>query len=125
MTITVFWEVTPCSPVSVSLGETCCLHLQERRVTSAWNLSLSHVKTDGQSVSQSWCRSPLGTHDQMLRTFRQLRLMSCAPSDEGSGLSFVIVFVRLLSIKFNIYNFIFIKNDIYIYNIHKVSVSPD
>jgi hypothetical protein len=27
--------------------------------------SQSHVTTDGQPVSQSWCRAPSGTHDQM------------------------------------------------------------
>jgi hypothetical protein len=27
--------------------------------------SQSHVTADGQSVSQSWCRAPSGTHDQM------------------------------------------------------------
>jgi hypothetical protein len=28
--------------------------------------SQSHVTADGQSASQSWCRAPSGTHDQML-----------------------------------------------------------
>jgi hypothetical protein len=27
--------------------------------------SQSHVTTDGQPVSQSWCRAPSGAHDQM------------------------------------------------------------
>jgi hypothetical protein len=40
-------------------------------------------------------------------------LMLGAPSDEGTGLSFVIVFVRLLLMKLNIYKFIFIKNNLY------------
>jgi hypothetical protein len=26
---------------------------------------VSHVITNGQSVSQSWCRAPSGTHDQI------------------------------------------------------------
>jgi hypothetical protein len=30
--------------------------------------SQSHVTTDGQPVSQSWCRAPSGAHDQILRT---------------------------------------------------------
>jgi hypothetical protein len=65
--------------------------------------SQSHVTTDGQSVSQSWCRAPSGAHDQMLLTVRQ----SGALSDERSGLSFVIVFVSLLSIvnRWYIYNY--------------------
>jgi hypothetical protein len=69
--------------------------------------SQSHVATDGQSVSQSWCRAPSGAHDQKLSTVWQ----SGAPSDEGSGLSFVIVLVlvRLQSIGnwWNIYNYYF------------------
>jgi hypothetical protein len=30
--------------------------------------SQSHVATDGQPVSQSWCRAPSGAHDQKLIT---------------------------------------------------------
>jgi hypothetical protein len=53
-----------------------------------WNQSQSHVTTDGQSVSQSWCRAPSEAHGQMLRTVRQLRFcQSGALSDERSGLS--------------------------------------
>jgi hypothetical protein len=28
----------------------------------------SHITTDGQSVSPSWCRAPSGAHDQILIT---------------------------------------------------------
>jgi hypothetical protein len=46
--------------------------------------SQSHIATDGQSVSKSWCRAPSGAHDQIFFTVWQLR--SCflwgALSDE-------------------------------------------
>jgi hypothetical protein len=29
----------------------------------------SHIATDGQSVSKSWCRAPSGAHDQICITF--------------------------------------------------------
>jgi hypothetical protein len=35
------------------------------------SLSLSHIATDGQSVSLSWYRAPSGVHDQILVTFWQ------------------------------------------------------
>jgi hypothetical protein len=39
--------------------------------------SQSHVTTDGQSVSPSWCRSPSGAHDQILVTVWQLLICRC------------------------------------------------
>jgi hypothetical protein len=55
--------------------------------------SQSHIATDGQSVSKSWCRAPSGAYDQIFITVWQLR--SCflwdALSDERTGLSFVRV----------------------------------
>jgi hypothetical protein len=39
--------------------------------------SLSHVTTDGQSVSSSWCRSPLGAHDQILITIWHSLFCQC------------------------------------------------
>jgi hypothetical protein len=45
------------------------------------NKSQSHIATDGQSVSKSWCRAPSGAHGQIFFTVWQLR--SCflrAPS---------------------------------------------
>jgi hypothetical protein len=35
-------------------------------LVGAYSQSQSHVATDGQSVSQSWCRAPPGAHDQKL-----------------------------------------------------------
>jgi hypothetical protein len=53
--------------------------------------SQSHIATDGQSVSKSWCRGPPGAHDQIFVTVWQLR--SCflwgALSYERTSLSFV------------------------------------
>jgi hypothetical protein len=43
--------------------------------------SQSHIATDGQSISKSWCRAPPGTHDQIFFTVWQLRSCFCgAPS---------------------------------------------
>jgi hypothetical protein len=33
----------------------------------------SSTRTDGQSISKSWCRAPSGGHDQIVITFWQLR----------------------------------------------------
>jgi hypothetical protein len=48
---------------------------------SLFSQSQSHIATDGQSVSKSWCRAQSGAHDQIVITVWQLR--SCfygAPS---------------------------------------------
>jgi hypothetical protein len=48
---------------------------------SLFSPSPSHIATDGQSVSKSWCRAPSGAHDQIFITVWHLR--SClrgAPS---------------------------------------------
>jgi hypothetical protein len=43
--------------------------------------SQSHIATDGQSVSKSWCRAQSGAHDQTFITVWQLRFCFCgAPS---------------------------------------------
>jgi hypothetical protein len=51
--------------------------------------SQSHIATDGQSVSESWCRAPSAAHDQIFITVWQLR--SCflrgTLSDDRTGLS--------------------------------------
>jgi hypothetical protein len=49
--------------------------------TTSQSKSQSHIATDGQSVSKSWCRAPSGAHDQILITVWQLRSCFCgAPS---------------------------------------------
>jgi hypothetical protein len=54
--------------------------------------SQSHIATNGQSVSKSWCRAPSGTHDQIFSyynlTVTVLFLWGALP-DERAGLSFV------------------------------------
>jgi hypothetical protein len=43
--------------------------------------SQSHIATDSQSVSKSWCRAPYGAHDQIFIMVWQLRSCFCgAPS---------------------------------------------
>jgi hypothetical protein len=43
--------------------------------TQSWcrSQSQSHIATDGQSVSKSWCRAPFGAYDQIFSTVWQLR----------------------------------------------------
>jgi hypothetical protein len=41
------------------------------------NSSQSHIATDGQSVSTSWCRAPSGAHDQIFIAVWQLRSCFC------------------------------------------------
>jgi hypothetical protein len=55
--------------------------------------SRSHVSTNGQSVSLSWCWDQSGAHDRTLVTVRQLRFffVNVPVSDERTGLSFVRV----------------------------------
>jgi hypothetical protein len=58
---------------------------------TAWNRSRSqsHIATDGQSVSKSWC-PPSDAHDQIFIAVWQLRsLLWGSLSDERTGLSFV------------------------------------
>jgi hypothetical protein len=57
--------------------------------------SQSHITTDSQSASQSWCQAPSGAQDQIFVTVRHLRFSSMwgALSDEATGLSFVVVIV--------------------------------
>jgi hypothetical protein len=56
--------------------------------------SVSHVTTDGQSVSPSWCRAPFGAHDQILINIWQLLFFNVGrpppTPDEKSGLTFVL-----------------------------------
>jgi hypothetical protein len=56
-----------------------------------WRQIQSHIATDGQPVSKSWCRAPSGAHDQLCITVWQLRFCSLwgVLSNERTGLSFV------------------------------------
>jgi hypothetical protein len=46
------------------------LHTGVKTISSQ---SQSHIATDGQSLSKSWCRAPFGAYDQIFSTVRQLR----------------------------------------------------
>jgi hypothetical protein len=69
-----------CGAPSLTRGRVC--HMYMLLTLSHWrSQSQSHIATDGQSVSQSWCRAPSAAHDQIFITVWQLR--SCflgAPS---------------------------------------------
>jgi hypothetical protein len=66
--------------LTVSLGVKPHLGLMTRYLLPA-SRSRSHIATDGQSVSKSWCRAPSGDHDQIYITVWQLRSCFCgAPS---------------------------------------------
>jgi hypothetical protein len=53
--------------------------------------SQSHIATDGQSISKSWCRAPSGDHDQIFITYFDSYGLALwgALSDERTGLSFL------------------------------------
>jgi hypothetical protein len=56
------------------------------------NQSQSHIATDSQSVSKSWCRTPSGTHDQIFSYYYltvTVLFLWGALSDERTSLSFV------------------------------------
>jgi hypothetical protein len=47
--------------------------------------SQSHIATDGQSVSKSWCRAESGAHDQIFITVSQLRSCFCGAASLTRG----------------------------------------
>jgi hypothetical protein len=47
--------------------------------------SQSHIATDGQSVSQSWCRARFGAHHQIFNTVRELQFCYCGASSLARG----------------------------------------
>jgi hypothetical protein len=52
--------------------------------------SQSHIATDSQSISKSWCRATSGSHDQIFITLCKLWYFFWGPlSDERIGLSFI------------------------------------
>jgi hypothetical protein len=56
-------------------------HLPPHESSSSESQSQSHIATDGQSISKSWCRAPSAAHDQIFITFWHLRpCFSGAPS---------------------------------------------
>jgi hypothetical protein len=47
--------------------------------------SQSHIATNGQSISKSWCRNPSEAHDQIFITHLQLRSCFCEAASLTSG----------------------------------------
>jgi hypothetical protein len=58
--------------------------------------SWSHIATDGQLTSKSWCRAPSGAHDQIFNTLWQLRSCFCGAPSLTRGL--VCLLYRLLAL---------------------------
>jgi hypothetical protein len=78
-----FWMIF--IPLKYYLISLHCPVLHPRRKNSLqpllWDSSPSHIATDGQSVSKSWCQAPSEAHDQIFITVWQLRSCFCgAPS---------------------------------------------
>jgi hypothetical protein len=85
------------------------------RWSSHQSQSQSHIATDGQSASPSWCRAPFGTRDQMLSHRSDLYSMSRPVASSLTRgrichLSFVLVLVK----NCNIFT-------VQIYTIHKTN----
>jgi hypothetical protein len=87
--------VASSASVFTSLLASSCLtansYSSRCRLKTIISQSQSHITTDGQWVSKSWCRAPSGPHDQIFITVWQLRscFMWGALSGERMGLSFV------------------------------------
>jgi hypothetical protein len=63
------------------------------------NSSQSHIATDGQSISKSWCRVPSGSHDQIFITLWQLwSSFSGAPSLTRGRLCLLYMLLALASV---------------------------
>jgi hypothetical protein len=63
--------------------------------------SQSHIATDGQSISKSWCRAPSGAHDQIFITLWQLRSCFCGtPSLTRGRVCLLYMLLALASVVF-------------------------
>jgi hypothetical protein len=63
--------------------------------------SQSHIATDDQSISKSWCRAPSAAHDQIFITLWQLRSCFCgAPSLTRGRVCLLCMLVALASVVF-------------------------
>jgi hypothetical protein len=63
-------------------------------LTSNSSQRQSHIATDGQSVSKSWCRAPSGAHDQIFITVWQLR--SCFVGSREAGVCLLYMLLALV-----------------------------
>jgi hypothetical protein len=82
------------SHIELLLDDVCLTNLFEESLTSLTNLgqfcttrtqSQSHIATDGQWVSKSWCRAPSETYDQIFITVWQLRSCLCGTPSVTRG----------------------------------------
>jgi hypothetical protein len=63
--------------------------------------SQSHIATDGQSISKSWCEAPSGAHDQIFNSLWQLRsCFSGEPSLTRRQVSLLYMLLALTSLVF-------------------------
>jgi hypothetical protein len=97
--------MTACSPLSVNRRFAGTYHLHLKEISSARNQQASRWQVE-YSASQS---------DQSVLVSKTVLVLlkSGAPSDEGLGL--ISCSLCLLSLKFNIYKFTCIKDNIYLY----------
>jgi hypothetical protein len=71
------------------------------RISELTIQSQSHIATDGQSISKSWCRAPSGAHDQIFITLWQLRSWFCgAPSLTRGRVCLLHMLLALASVVF-------------------------
>jgi hypothetical protein len=69
--------------------------------TYSLSQSQSHIATDGQSISKSWCRAPSGAHDQIFIAVWQLRFVFCgAPSLTRGRVCLLYMLLALASVVF-------------------------
>jgi hypothetical protein len=89
-----------------------------RLLLSTLSQSQSHIVTDGQSVSKSWCRAPSGSHDQIFITFWLLRSCFCgAPSLTGGRVCLLYMLLSLASAVFLGSEFRVTRNHILLFQI--------
>jgi hypothetical protein len=76
--------------------------LASRKSTdSSQSQSQSHIATNGQSISKSWCRAPSEAHDQIFITVWQLRPCFCgAPSLTRAWVCLLYMLLALVSVVF-------------------------
>jgi hypothetical protein len=76
---------------------------KSRKFQSLWSTpwSQSHIATDGQSISKSWCRASFGAHDQIFITVWQLWSCFCgAPSLMRGRVCLLYILLVLASVVF-------------------------
>jgi hypothetical protein len=112
-----------------------CRHMPSHAVTCRHKAqcyqsqSQSHVTTDGQSVSMSWCRGPSGSRDQMFITVWRLLLCLCWTPSLTRGRfcrlsARVCIFKSFVSTYISIYISDVKHTNSCTYSISKASVGP-